>query len=168
MFCLFFVCAIMSLKQGRAKGNQLRKHSMELNFNLKNSPFDISSQLLEILNIKIQKAGEETEQLEDIIFSFRSEDYSSELGGYHPVEIRLIKTNGQWCFDYITDFAYVGCGQDAELAKEIDFDFTNGIGFHLYSGDDDIKQFTELYKIWEMNFISYFESGVFKTKITIN
>ncbi|MFK5948053.1 MAG: DUF2787 family protein [Methylococcales bacterium] len=141
---------------------------MELNFNLENLPFKISSQLLNILNEELQKTGEKPEQLDDIIFSFRDEDYSAELGGYHPVEIHLVNHKGLWCFDYITDFAFVGCGQDAELAKEIDFDFTSGIGFHLYSGDDDLKFLTELYKIWEGNFISYFESGVFKTKITAN
>ncbi len=73
---------------------------------------------------------------------------------------------GLWRFDYITDFSFVGCGQDAELVKEIDFDFTSGLGFQLYSGDDDLKFFSELYKIWESNFISYFESGVFTITIS--
>ena len=155
-------------KQGRAKGNQLRKSSMELKINLDNAPFKITSKLLNILNNEIQKVGDKPDEQDEFTLSFKDESYSSELGGYHPVEIHLVKIKGLWHFDYITDFAYVGCGQDAELVKEIDFDFTSGLGFHLYSGDDDIKQFTELYKIWEMNFISYFESGVFKTKITTN
>lgn len=158
----------MSRKQGRAKGNQLRKHSMELKINLDNSPFKISSKLLNILINEIQKTGDKLDKQDEFTLSFKDESYSSELGGYHPVEIHLVKIKGLWHFDYITDFTYVGCGHNAELVKEIDFDFTSGLGFQLYSGDDDIKQFTELYKVWEGNFISYFESGVFKTKITAN
>lgn len=141
---------------------------MKIQFNLKNSPFKISSQLLNILNDELQKTGERPDQLDDVVFSFRDESYDSESGGFHPVEIHLVNNKGLWCFDYITDFTYVGCGQDAELTKEIDFDFSSGIGFHLYSGDDDLNFLTELYEIWESNFISYFQSGVFKTKITTN
>lgn len=141
---------------------------MELNYNLNDLPFTISSKLLEILTNEISKAVNLTDQQDEFTLSFRDECYSPELGGYHPVEIHLVKLKGLWCFDYITDFTFVGCGQDAELAKEIDFDFTSGLGFQLYSGDDGIKQFTELYKIWESNFISYFESGVFKTQVTTN
>ena len=141
---------------------------MKIQFNLKNSPFKISSQLLNIFKNEVQKTGERPEQLDDVVFSFCDENYSAELGGYHPVEIHLVNNKGLWCFDYITDFTYVGCGQDAELTKEIDFDFSSGIGFQLHSGDDDLKFFSELYEIWEGNFISYFEAGVFKTKITTN
>lgn len=138
---------------------------MDVKFNLNNSPFKISDQLLDILTSEISKAGNLPEQLEDVIFSFRDENYDAESGGYHPVEIHLVKLKGLWCFDYITDFTYVGCGHNAELTKEIDFDFTSGIGFQLYTGDDDLKFFTELFDIWQMNFVSYFKSGVFKTKI---
>ena len=141
---------------------------MELKFNLKNSPFKISDELLDILTSEISKAENLPEQPEDVIFSFRDENYDAETGGYHPVEIHLVKLKGLWCFDYITDFTYVGCGHNAELTKEIDFDFTSGIGFQLYTGDDDLKFFTELFDIWQMNFVCYFKSGVFKTKITTN
>ena len=141
---------------------------MKIKFNTKNSPFEISNQLLEILAKEIDKVENLPEQLEDITYSFRDENYDSESGGYHPVEIRLVKTDGLWCFDYITDFSFVGSGQDAELTKEIDFDFTNGIGFHLYTGEHQLKILGELYGLWEVNFISYFEMGVFKVKISTN
>ena len=141
---------------------------MEIKFNTKNSPFEISNQLLTILAKEIDKAENLPEQLEDITYSFRDENYDAESGGYHPVEIRLVKDAGFWCFDYITDFSFVGSGQDAELTKEIDFDFTNGIGFHLYTGEHQLKILGELYGLWEVNFISYFEMGVFKVKISTN
>ena len=141
---------------------------MELKFNLKNSPFKISDELLDILTSEISKTENLPEQPEDIIFSFRDENYDAETGGYHPVEIRLIKYQDLWCFDYITDFTYVGCGHNAELTKEIDFDFTNCIGFQLYSGEHSLKALAELFDIWQMNFLDYFKSGVFKAKITTN
>ncbi len=140
----------------------------KFNFNLDNAPFEIAKQLQEILASELQKTGGDPETLDDLIFSFHDESYDAENGGYHPVEIHLVKIKGRWCFDYITDFTYVGCGHNAELTKEIDFDFTSGIGFQLYAGDDDLKQFSELFAVWQSNFMSYFESGVFKTKITTN
>lgn len=141
---------------------------MELKYNLKNIPFEISSQLLEILNNEIQKTGDVPEHIDEFTLSFKDESYSAEQGGYHPVEIHIVKIKGVWKFDYITDFTYVGSGHNSELVKEIDFDFTTGLGFQLYAGDDDLKFFAELYKVWESNFISYFESGVFKTEVTTN
>ena len=141
---------------------------MELKINLENAPFKISSKLVSILITEINKALTLTDQQDEYTLSFKDESYSAELGGYHPVEIHIVKIKGVWKFDYITDFCFVGSGQDAQLTKEIDFDFTSGLGFQLYAGDDDLKFFSELYKVWESNFISYFESGVFKVKVTIS
>ena len=135
-----------------------------MKFNLNNSPYQISDRLLAILSSELNNS----EQHDDVIYSFRDENYDSESGGFHPVEIRLIKQQDLWCFDYITDFTYVGCGHNAELTKEIDFDFTNGIGFHLYTGEHPLNNLSELFDMWQSNFIGYCEMGVFKTKITTN
>ena len=141
---------------------------MEIKFSLNNTPFEISTGFLEILRTEVQKTGMRPEQLVDIILSFRDENYDAESGGYHPVEIRLIQTNGLWCFDYITDFAYVGSGHDAELAKEIDFDFTNSTFFILYTGEHPLKNLGDFFTMWETNFIEYFRMGVFKVKVSTN
>ena len=141
---------------------------MKIKFNTKNSPFEIDNKLLTILAKEIYKAENLPELLEDITYSFRDENYDAESGGYHPVEIRLVKTDGLWCFDYITDFSFVGSGQDAELTMEIDFDFTNGVGFHLYTGEHQLKILGELYGLWEVNFIDYVQMDIFKVKISIN
>ena len=135
-----------------------------MKFNLNNSPYQISDRLLAIFSSELNNP----EQHDDVIYSFRDENYDSESGGFHPVEIRLIKQQDLWSFDYITDFTYVGFGHSAELTKEIDFDFTNGIGFHMYTGEHPLKNLSELFYMWQSNFISYFEMGVFKTKITTN
>ena len=88
-------------------------------------------------------------------------NYSAEHGGYHPVEIAI---NSAGEIQYITDFAYVGDGYFAELAKEIDFDFSLGI-FQHFGRDYPIRQGAELFQIWQENFCSYYDSGVFQVTV---
>ncbi|WP_225390201.1 DUF2787 family protein, partial [Escherichia coli] len=45
---------------------------------------------------------------EAVVINFRDPDYSAESGGFHPVEIRFIRKNNEWYFDYVTDFSYMG------------------------------------------------------------
>jgi hypothetical protein len=87
------------------------------------------------------------------------------VAGYHPVEIRIVKLN-QWFFDYITDFCYVGSGFNTELTKEIDFDFTNSVGFQLYNGYHKLIELSELFQLWQSNFIEYVEQDIFTISIT--
>uniref|UniRef100_UPI003C6D1707 DUF2787 family protein n=1 Tax=Escherichia coli TaxID=562 RepID=UPI003C6D1707 len=47
---------------------------------------------------------------EAVVINFRDPDYSAESGGIHPVEIRFIRKNNEWYFDYVTDF-----GNDSNL-----------------------------------------------------
>ena len=86
-----------------------------------------------------------------ITINFRDSTYSSESGGFHPVEIRLERQGNKWYFCYITDFAYVGSGPFAELAKELDFDFQAGVFQNLF-GIFPIEQTTDMYQIWEIIF----------------
>jgi hypothetical protein len=55
-------------------------------------------------------------------------------GGYHPVEMRLKNEGDGWRFCYITDFCYVGSGDIAELAKDLDLDldFDAGVFQNLF------------------------------------
>ncbi|NMU84087.1 DUF2787 family protein, partial [Vibrio parahaemolyticus] len=77
-------------------------------------------------------------------------------GGYHPVEVRLVRDGEQWKFDYITDFSYVGYPYP-ELVKEIDFDFSSGLANFLYQFEESIadERVHEFYSMWETNFLSY-------------
>ncbi len=86
-----------------------------------------------------------------VIFNFRDKSYSSVTGGFHPVEI-AVSGNGRVL--YITDFAYYGVGEYAELCKELDFDFSQKI-FQTVQGCFDITQGTALFKVWQENFICY-------------
>ena len=93
---------------------------------------------------------------DSITINFRDPNYSAEDGGFHPVEIRLEKHGDTWQFCYITDFTYVGIGPFAELAKDLDFDFQAGVFQNLF-GVFPIEQATDLYQIWEGNFLHYWQ-----------
>ena len=90
-----------------------------------------------------------------LTFNFRNPGYSVEQGGVHPVEIRLIRGLDGWLFDYVTDFSYQGPGHDAELCKEIDFNFLDGEHTMLGWGPLRLAEARELFDIWQSNFIAY-------------
>ena len=141
---------------------------MKLIFSKKVMPLTVSEQLKDLLNKLATDNSVDITKKRSLIFNFRDDSYAPETGGYHPVEIRLIKIEDEWHFDYITDFSYVGNGYMAELVKEIDFDFSNNIGFQLYIGSTRLSEFSEFYITWESNFISYVKMKVFTVKITLS
>ena len=91
-----------------------------------------------------------------ITINFRDPNYSAEQGGFHPVEIRLEQQGSTWRFCYITDFCYVGNGSTLELAKDLDFNFQAGVFQNLF-GVFPIEQATDIYQIWESNFLHYWK-----------
>ena len=102
---------------------------------------------------------------DSVTINFRDPNYDAENGGFHPVEIRLEKRGEVWNVCYITHFAYVGIGPYAELTKELDFDFQSGVFQNLF-GVFPIEQATEIYQIWEGNFLYYLvELDVFSVSI---
>jgi len=101
-----------------------------------------------------------------VTINFRDPSYSADDGGYHPVEIRLEKVAEHWHFIYVTDFCYVGTGYIGQLAKDLDFDFQAGVFQNLH-GIYPIEQSSEMYQVWEQNFVYYATiSKVFE--ITVN
>ena len=103
---------------------------------------------------------------DSVTINFRDPTYSAERGGFHPVEIRLERLNNAWHLCYITDFAYIGSGPYAELAKDLDFDFQAGVFQNLF-GVFPIEQATDIYQIWEGNFSYYWlELEAFKVSIS--
>ena len=88
---------------------------------------------------------------------FKDKSYSSEKGGFHPVEISI---NSKGYILYITDFAYRGIPPMAELCKELDFD----ISMKVFQMNDDcypIEQSRSIFRIWQDNFCAYYKMGVF-------
>ena len=116
----------------------------------------IEKALIQILEKELSKIKVDDSQ--SVIFNFRDPSYSATQGGYHPVEIML---NENGVIQYITDFSYVGYGDMAELAKELDFDFSNGL-LEQMGRCYPIENAWELFPIWQQNFCAYYQQGVFQ------
>ncbi|ENM5890973.1 MULTISPECIES: DUF2787 domain-containing protein [Vibrio] len=143
---------------------------MSLVFNTEKFLLPVSIDFQDALNRVISKSGKWTPMIQSVVFNFRDSSYSSENGGFHPVEIRLVRCNDQWIFDYITDFAYCG-GPYPELVKEVDFNFSSGTASFSYVQDLPItsNDVAEFYSMWETNFLGYVEMGVFdEIKVTVD
>lgn len=99
-----------------------------------------------------------------ITLNFRDSTYSSEAGGFHPVEVRLTKSkSGKWHIQYITDFAYMG-NAHPELERSVDFDMENNACFFGGIGWQPINTVgvSEFYKMWESNFLSYLDADAYE------
>ena len=138
---------------------------MNLTYEQNEKLLPISKHLIALLNLQLTENKVDPEQEQSIIFNFRDPDYSAENGGYHPVEIRLIKRGANWHFDYITDFCFVG-GAYPELVKEIDWLVMENKCYHNVMGELNLNGSREFFALWEGNFISYANSGVFEVTIT--
>ena len=128
----------------------------------------VSDRLIEVLDHELAKHLPDLEcatDLSSITYNFRDPDYSSNLGGYHPVEIGLSRTGLLFDFDYITDFSYVGSGWDTELAKEVDFDFQADICEIRYMKPMPLKEAKEFFEMFQSNLLSYLEMGVFNIEV---
>ena len=71
----------------------------------------------------------------------------------------------QWQFDYVTDFSYQGPDDMAELVKEIDFNFLSEEYYLLRYGQMGPASARGLYTMWESNFVSYYQMGVFTVSV---
>ncbi|CDT33897.1 conserved hypothetical protein [Vibrio coralliirubri] len=119
---------------------------------------DLQERLEQIAN----ESGKLTSTTHALTFNFRDTSYSAESGGWHPVEIRIVRLNDQWIFDYITDFSYSG-GPYPELVKEVDFNFASGTASFMYVPEVAISDSNvcDFYQVWEMNFLAYVGMRVF-------
>ncbi len=143
---------------------------MKLVFDTERLLLPISTSLQDALNRVISESGKWTPMIQSVVINFRDSSYSSENGGWHPVEIRLVRLYDQWIFDYITDFAYCD-GPYPELVKEVDFNFSSGTASFSYVPELPItsSEVMEFYSMWESNLLSYVEMGVFdEIKVTVD
>lgn len=111
--------------------------------------------LLALLSQEAERTDLDLGRCTQLTFNFRNPGYSAEQGGVHPVEIRLVRGLDDWLVDYVTDFSYQGLGHDAELCKEIDFNFLDGEHTMLGWGPLRLTEARELFDIWQSNFIAY-------------
>jgi len=142
---------------------------MKLTFN-PSQCFRVPEALYSILNSELSKVTAPQEDITGITINFRDPDYSADDGGFHPVEIRVIKfTNGSthWDFEYITDFSFQGQPYP-ELVKEIDVCFITQQVYALYGGNLEKEDGNELIELFLANFINYVELGIFNVKISFD
>ena len=138
---------------------------MQLTFSTERLCFPVSDKLMEILQTVVSNVKNLPTVLTII---FKDTSYSPTTGGFHPVEIRLLKYKQHWVFDYITDFSFQGLGDMSELTKEIDFNFIDQTTYHLYSGVHKAQNTVALFNLWQTNFIEYVEMKVFTVEVTEN
>ena len=125
----------------------------------------VTPALLALLSQEAERTDLDLGRCTQLTFNFRNPGYSVEQGGVHPVEIRLIRGLDGWLFDYVTDFSYQGPGHDAELCKEIDFNFLDGEHTMLGWGPLRLAEARELFDIWQSNFIAYCRLECFSVKV---
>lgn len=123
------------------------------------SPLAISPALLEILRVAV--SGYEGVIEAGLSIHLRDPGYSPETGGFHPVEIGLTATGKLL---YITDFAYVGRQPYVELAKSLDFDLQNQV-FQQAGMEFPLRKGAALYKLWERNFLAYYNMGIYRVSV---
>ena len=103
-----------------------------------------------------------------ITLNFKDPGYGPEQGGFHPVEIRMERQGDAYVVSYITDFAYVGLGDCAELAKALDFDWGQDCFEAHGFPPQPLKDGKDLYPIFEANFLSYHQNGVFEVSVSLD
>lgn len=122
-------------------------------------PFPLTPALIALINAEIERVG--LPSTLGVTLTFRDPDYSPERGGYHPVEINIDRKG---IILYVSDFAYVGRPPFAELAKEIDFDFSQQV-FEHFGRVFPLHEGRELFQLWQSNFVAYYKGGVFVVQV---
>jgi len=110
-------------------------------------PLPLNGRIRRLLEREAEKATFDISE-HGIIFNFRDPNYSSETGGYHPVEIAIDEYH---MIQYITDFSYAGTPPFVELVKEIDFAFHINVFGHL-GKDFPIESGRDFFRVWQNNF----------------
>lgn len=135
---------------------------MKLTFDVDRLLLPVTVDLQDKLEQIANESGKLTTTTHALTFNFRDTGYSVESGGWHPVEIRIVRFYDQWILDYITDFSFCGSPYP-DLVKEVDFNFSSGTASFLHMPEVPISDSNvcDFYQVWEMNFLSYIGMGVF-------
>ena len=123
-----------------------------------------SQLLLHELNNSVINSAIDLTLVRAVTLNFRDPLYSAETGGFHPVEIRLLRLHEQWLFDYVTDFSFMG-NYYPELEKELDICWSQGYVYHFLMGDIDEEEGGALFELWQRNFIQYHKMKCYEVSI---
>jgi hypothetical protein len=117
----------------------------------------------QMLEQRLQSALHEHANI--VTLNFRDPDYDPENGGYHPVEIGLMRYGDTWELSYMTDFAYFG-SYYPELEKDIDVLFQEREVYTSYAGRSYLREVSELVQSLVENFVSYLSLGVYVEQVS--
>jgi hypothetical protein len=131
----------------------------------RNKDIALPEAFYQLLEQRLQSVG--TEQANIITLNFSDPNYHADSGGYHPVEIGLVRHGAHWELNYMTDFAYFGRVYP-ELEKEIDVCFQQREVFSSYAGTQYLQQASGLVRLLIDNFLGYIALGVYVEKVTID
>ncbi|HHR6028177.1 TPA: DUF2787 family protein [Providencia alcalifaciens] len=123
-----------------------------------------SQLLLHELDNSVVNSAIDLATVRAVTMNFRDPLYSAETGGFHPVEIRLLRLHEQWQFDYVTDFSFMG-NYYPELEKELDICWSQGYVYHFMMGDIDEEEGGALFELWQRNFIQYHKMKCYEVSI---
>lgn len=123
-----------------------------------------SQLLLHELNNSVINSAIDLTLVRAVTLNFRDPLYSAETGGFHPVEIRLLRLHEQWQFDYVTDFSFMG-NYYPELEKELDVCWSQGYVYHFMMGDIDEEEGGAMFELWQRNFIQYHKMKCYEVSI---
>lgn len=124
----------------------------------------MSQAFIAILKSVISLSSQNEVNHHGVILNFRDPQYTAENGGFHPVEIRLIRCNDGWYFDYLTDFSFIGTIWP-ELEKEIDISWSQGYIWHYLMGDLEYEEGEALFELWQRNFIQYWKMKIYTVSV---
>lgn len=124
----------------------------------------MSQAFIAILKSVISLSSQNEVNYYGVILNFRDPQYTAENGGFHPVEIRLIRCNDGWYFDYLTDFSFIGTVWP-ELEKEMDISWSQGYVWHYLMGDLEYEEGGALFELWQRNFIQYWKMKIYTVSV---
>ncbi len=126
-------------------------------------PLPLAEAFVTILRAELDRAVAQGKSLDDgAVLNFRDPTYSAETGGFHPVEV-AIDRSGRLL--YVTDFSFVGTPPMAELAKEIDFDFSMDM-LQLFGQEFPLDKGAGLFQLFQKCFAEYHTSGVYQVEVS--
>ncbi len=124
----------------------------------------MSQAFIAILKSVISLSSQNEVNYHGVILNFRDPQYTAENGGFHPVEICLIRCNDGWYFDYLTDFSFIGTVWP-ELEKEMDISWSQGYVWHYLMGDLEYEEGGALFELWQRNFIQYWKMKIYTVSV---
>jgi len=131
-------------------------------------PLPVGEPLLALLSQALHKQDINLAEHQHIVFNFLNLNYHPIKGGYHPVEIRIARQEAGWQIETIRDLCYAGYHEMCGLEPELAFDFANLRFEHIYLGELEHEEASDLYRLWERNFCVYHAMGAYQLTLQLD